>query len=524
MGILDLFKPNVEKMEAEKDIKGLIKSLKYKRKDQFLESAGAHERIEALVRIGKPAVEPLIHALNDENWRIRSRVAEALGGIKDPRALVPLWKAVKNDEYSYEAQHGWLPSDDDYWETFYPVRAAAKNAREKVEMLIERGDAEVVEPLIHALNDEDSYLRLYATEALGKIKDVRAVEALIHALNDEESYVRESAAETLIRIGEPAVEPLIHALNDEDIDVRRRAALALGEIKDVRAVEPLIHASKDMDWRVSGEALVKIGDWRAGDKRAIELFSHALKDEDRRVRLEVIDALVKMGDKMPIEPLIWALNDEDSYVQYKAVKALGKIKDVRAVEPLIHALKAVNIPVRKKAAETLIRIGDMHAQKAAKEAMDEIKESKNRNIRVDAVKSFNSITAEYITERTSPFDPSKRYAIEVSNKLKFTPRQVEISSKVISLKSGLTKVENLAIRNSEIEQIIVSRPNIIPPAEEILFVPTESLKMQRGEAYEIIIRTRGESQKYGYVKYATKEELEQYIKMMRELLPVTAED
>ena len=279
-----------------------------------------------------------------------------------------------------------------------------------------------------------------------------------------------------------------------------------------------------MDWRVSGEALVKIGDWRAGDKRAIELFSHALKDEDRRVRLEVIDALVKMGDKMPIEPLIWALNDEDSYVQYKAVKALGKIKDVRAVEPLIHALKAVNIPVRKKAAETLIRIGDMHAQKAAKEAMDEIKESKNRNIRVDAVKSFNSITAEYITERTSPFDPSKRYAIEVSNKLKFTPRQVEISSKVISLKSGLTKVENLAIRNSEIEQIIVSRPNIIPPAEEILFVPTESLKMQRGEAYEIIIRTRGESQKYGYVKYATKEELEQYIKMMRELLPVTAED
>ena len=50
--------PNVEKMKAKKDVKGLIKALGYK-KDA---SVGKAATI-ALVEIGEPVIEPLIAAI-----------------------------------------------------------------------------------------------------------------------------------------------------------------------------------------------------------------------------------------------------------------------------------------------------------------------------------------------------------------------------------------------------------------------------------------------------------------------------
>ena len=38
-----------------------------------------------LVKIGEPAVEPLIKAFNNENWRARWRAADALGKIGKPQ-------------------------------------------------------------------------------------------------------------------------------------------------------------------------------------------------------------------------------------------------------------------------------------------------------------------------------------------------------------------------------------------------------------------------------------------------------
>lgn len=47
------------------------------------------EAAAVLVRIGTPAVEPLIAALNSNNWYVRQYAADALGDIKDPRAFEP---------------------------------------------------------------------------------------------------------------------------------------------------------------------------------------------------------------------------------------------------------------------------------------------------------------------------------------------------------------------------------------------------------------------------------------------------
>jgi HEAT repeat protein len=146
-------------------VNGLIKALRY-RKDEGVRQAAA----EVLGKIGDPrAVEPLIAALKDAEWRVRAAAAYALGKIKDPRAVEPLIAALKNES-----------------------RAAAAYALGEIK------DPRAVEPLIAALKDKD--VRASAAEALGKIGDPRAVEPLIDALQDKEWFVRRTAAEALISI------------------------------------------------------------------------------------------------------------------------------------------------------------------------------------------------------------------------------------------------------------------------------------------------------------------------------------
>jgi len=243
---------------------------------------------------------------------VRKNAAEALGKIKDPRAVEPLIEALKDKDFR--------------------VRWNAAEA------LGEIGDPKAVKPLIAALKDENSGVRSSAAFALGEIQDPRAVEPLIEALKDEDSDVRRRAATALGKIQDPrAVEPLIEALKDEDSGVRWRAAKALGEIGDPKAITPLIAALKDENSGVCSSAAFALGEIQ--DPKAVEPLIEALKDKDSWVRWNAAEALGKIKDPRVVEPLIEALKDEDSGVRWRAAKALGKIKDPRAVEPLIEALK-----------------------------------------------------------------------------------------------------------------------------------------------------------------------------------------
>jgi len=85
---------------------------------------------------GKDRIEVLVEALKDENSSVRESAAEALGELKDPRA---------------------------------------------------------VEPLIEALKDKEPAVQGSAAKALGKLKDPRAVEPLIEALKDKEPEVPPNA-------------------------------------------------------------------------------------------------------------------------------------------------------------------------------------------------------------------------------------------------------------------------------------------------------------------------------------------
>ncbi|MCX9086636.1 MAG: HEAT repeat domain-containing protein [Candidatus Methanoperedens sp.] len=121
-----------------------------------------------LIRIGKPAVEPLIKTLEDDNSSIRYEVAKVLEKI------------------------GWKPSDE-------KEQIAYLIAKSDWKKLVQVGKP-AVEPLIKVLGDEDVWDRHGAAEALGKIGDAKAVEPLIRVLGDDDREVGEAAAEALEKI------------------------------------------------------------------------------------------------------------------------------------------------------------------------------------------------------------------------------------------------------------------------------------------------------------------------------------
>jgi len=181
------------------------------------------------------------------------------------------------------------------------------------------------------------------------------VSRLISELKGKNARVRHRAAEELVKIGAPAVEPLIAALKDPDSPVRVGAVGVLGNIKDPRAVEPLMAALKDPDSGARGGAAVALG--KIKDPRAVEPLMAALKDMDSGVRGGAVEALGEIGPPAA-EPLIAALKDPDSGVRRSAAWALGDIKDPREVSVLLAAWSEPDLAVIAAASSFFIGRGE----------------------------------------------------------------------------------------------------------------------------------------------------------------------
>src|SRR4030043_341142 len=268
----------------------------------------------ALVKIGKTSVEPLIAALKDGSPIVRRNAAIAMGQIKDVSAVQPLIDALKDKDAI--------------------VRTNAATALGEIDIfcLLPLGchpDDNVI-ALIRKLNHEDLIVRLSTIKALGEIKDSIAVEPLVTTLGDKDCGC--TAANALVKIGKPSVEPLCAALKDDSTVARRNAATALGKIKDSAAVEPLIVALKDEDLIVRRNAATALGQIK--DAGTVAPLIAALKDESPIVRRDAAIALGHIKDAGAVEPLIEALKDKDAIVRMNAVTALGEIGK-SAIEALI---------------------------------------------------------------------------------------------------------------------------------------------------------------------------------------------
>jgi len=223
--------PNIRKLIANSDLNGLLDGLYYKSENNEAKyNTMRSELTKALVAIGKPAVNPMIERLIEDDINIRCCIIDALGEIKDKRAVEPLIEFLHD-------------------KTWY-VRSSAATALGKIK------DQRAIEYLISQLSDEDQKVRPSVVNALGNIGDKKTVELLIGLLRDRDKWVRYAVIEALGKLGDMrAVEPLIALQNDENILIRNEVEKALAELIPVNTTtgknknELVLNCSSESDAR-----------------------------------------------------------------------------------------------------------------------------------------------------------------------------------------------------------------------------------------------------------------------------------
>jgi len=161
------------------------------RKDEAAAEEPGIEAIEIFVRIGPPAVPDLIKALDDRH--LFCPAAEALGKIKDKRAVVPLIKQLTAPE------------------------------------------------IAHCPNISS---RAEAAMALGEIGDIRAIGPILRAKIEKvpDSF---SIVQALVKFKSDSIPVFIRYLSDKDPKVRLNVIATLAEIGDRRAIPPLGKIAKE---------------------------------------------------------------------------------------------------------------------------------------------------------------------------------------------------------------------------------------------------------------------------------------
>ncbi len=333
--------------------------------------------VEALGRIGGPAVDALVPAAGDRHPAVREKVLNILGKLGDNRAVLPLLHMQK------ELDPG--------------IRKWSQDA-------LDRMGHRAVDPLIHALKDDDYVIRTAAVKRLRRFRESRVVDALHGALEDTFFETRGEAVKALAAIGDKrSVEPLVKALKDASPEVRAETVKTLAYMKDGRGLRAMVPVLADSDpgvretsaraiWTAGEDALPYLADALKNDslevREAVVAYCgrHVeepmakplmgiLKDSPPELRVKIIKVLGNYMHMVLVEPLLDTLADADVKVLEAAAEALGNLGDERAVEPLIHLLKGRDLLVRAKAAWALGKIGDKRALEELFHLLGDMKKS-----------------------------------------------------------------------------------------------------------------------------------------------------
>lgn len=189
----------------------------------------------------------------------------------------------------------------------------------------------------------DVAINLFPQSKINGMKSKGNIDGLIQALGDDNTFIRLYAAEALGDLNERvAVNPLINALNDKEFLVRSKAVEALGKIGDYSAVKPLLRMLNDRDKGVRNIAFETLCDYRF-----VEALISVLNETERDTRINAIKILEKVDDVRTVEPIMKMVYDPDAEIRNTAALAL-KNKNIRIV-PL-------DVPVVKETIREIVKI------------------------------------------------------------------------------------------------------------------------------------------------------------------------
>lgn len=370
-------------------------------------------------------VDGLVRALEHNDYLIRKEAARSLKKVGDERAVEPLIKSLKYEN----------------WQSEFTLLTSVREFSAEALGII--GDENAIEPLIQAMNeDDDEEVRWKSARALGQIRDDSAIDALIEALNSDSWRVRENAARSLGNIGDKkALQPLINTIDDKEWRVRKVVAVSLGKLADDKAIKPLLKTLNDDDadvQRKAIEALERMGD--AAFQPLMDLFEN---EKDWYIRTKAVEVLGNMGDRRAVKPFLEVLSkkrkeDRNRFVRGRVIEALGKIGDVSATEALFKALDDETLFVRQKAEEALLRIRSEYA--------NEILQFKNEDISFDYPGNWEIKT--YPDQEKMIFGKNPENSIKFFINRKTNVEGVSLN-KLINLWEEVFQVQNIHITSQD---------------------------------------------------------------------------
>lgn len=411
----------------------------FSRTDELLEclkDAEADVRVracEALARAGAPtAVAPLFALIGDRDARVSQAAAAAiqsLGSIETkrlaleqarsddmrtrraalriisyfgyPEGLDVLVASLSDeDEKVREAAIYGLPLiDDPKGITALLETAAHGSARTRGAVMRALGETHAAPSIVAALrkglDDEDAWVRYYASQAVGKLRIDSLTDEIIARINDGSGQVRVAAVEALARLsGERAALALETAARSADPDLRRAAVVGLGLARRAKAIPTLREAAFSEE---AATRLVAIGALAEFDApEVVPTLAHAASDPDDGVRSAAIgylstrlgteattvlvgrllvpetrdralEALAVAADER-VEGVLAALDGSDADTAPVFMAALTRMRRPSSQAAIASALALDNVHARRAAASALVALGTTEALEALKRA------------------------------------------------------------------------------------------------------------------------------------------------------------
>jgi len=314
-----------------------------------LRNNSAQVRMHAAKLLGsiqaETAVPDLVRLLADPNSYVKDTAIDALNRIGEP-AVAPLLEVldtgarnlIPDEDIGFATEYRYIASAyiDGLWMKKY--RIGTLSAAIQALGLLKLGDG--VEPLINELANED-----LQDEALAALVEMRGVAVLpmIDALKNSSSEIRVKVADALGQIGDRrAIVPLIEALDSDPYkEVKALAAVGLGNMRargeNNRAVIALTNALSYDDTTATNaaEALGKIG--VSTDDAVQNLIVIAMEKNMREtLRVAALTALWRLKPEEATQPMLLLMfSDETSpTLRANAVKVLSRIQAPETVPVL----------------------------------------------------------------------------------------------------------------------------------------------------------------------------------------------
>jgi HEAT repeat protein len=172
-------------------------------------------------------------------------------------------------------------------------------------------------------NQDTSFYRRMAAEALKESNDPARIKSLLGALQSNDLLVRISAVHDLGQISDPQItEELLKLFRDRDPEVRLVAAQTLAG-RDDSPPAHFLGLLQDTSFEIRLAAVQFLG--RVRHQQIAEVLFPLLSDPSLEVRQATATSMGLIGNASAIEALVVSLADEDDHMRHTVERALAQI-------------------------------------------------------------------------------------------------------------------------------------------------------------------------------------------------------